>query len=109
MQKLELNIYDRQLKKDIKQGIPKEFLKYDDVTEWIIFLEAIFESYHQLKTIMYSKQKADRIESTKTRLKEIINSIKADPDDWIVSVENDHVSFKPLKVEKYAKKHKSSR
>lgn len=104
MQKLELNIYDRQLKKDIKQGIPKEFLKYDDVTEWIIFLEAIFESYHQLKTIMYSKQKADRIESTKTRLKEIINSIKADPDDWIVSVENDHVSFKPLKVEKYAKK-----
>lgn len=104
MQKLELNIYEQQLKKDIKKSIPNAFKKFNEASEWLIFLETILDAYNQLKTVLYTKQKADRIESTKRRLAEIIENIRNSPDDWIVSVDEDHVSFKPLKVDKYAEK-----
>lgn len=104
MQKLELNIYEQQLKKDIKKNIPNTFKKFEEASEWLIFLETILSSYNELKTVLYTKQKADRIESTKRRLSEIIENIRNSPDDWIVSVDEDHVSFKPLKVDKYAEK-----
>lgn len=104
MQKLELNIYESQLKKDIKKSIPSRFKNLEDPSDWLIFLETIFEDYNRLKTILFPKQKADRIESTKRRLKEIIENIKKDPEDWIVVQEDDYISFKPLKVDKYAQK-----
>ncbi len=104
MHKLELNIYDKQLQKDLNQTIPKQMLQYDDVEEWIIFLEAIFDSYNDINTTYLTKQKADRIEQTKRKIKEITENIKKHPKNWIVSVEDDFVSFKPLKVDMYAEK-----
>ena len=42
--------------------------------------------------------------STKRKIKEITVNIKNDPENWIVSTEDDLVSFKPLKVDNYAEK-----
>lgn len=104
MHKLELNIHNKQLQKDINETIPKEMMNYTDVKDWVAFLEAIYDSYNTLRVNEYTRQKADRIEHTKRKIKEITVNIKNDPDNWIVSTEDDLVSFKPLKVDNYAEK-----
>ena len=104
MHKLELNIHNKQLQKDVNEVIPKNMMNYTDVKDWIAFLEAIFDSYNAINTTMLTKQKGDRIEHTKRKIKEITENIKKDPQDWVVSTEEDLVSFKPLKVDKYAEK-----
>lgn len=104
MHKLELNIYNKQLKKDLNQTIPKEMASYTDVKDWIAFLEAIFDSYNALNLNDYTKQKSDRIGHTKRKIKEITENIKNDPTNWIVAPDKELVSFKPLKVNKYAEK-----
>lgn len=102
MHKLELNIYNKQLQKDIQQSIPKRMIDYDDVKDWVAFLEAIHESYNKINIKQLTKQKADRITHTKRKIGEITKNIKTNPQDWIVSPEEDMVSFKPLRVDKYA-------
>lgn len=104
MHKLELNIYNKQLQKDINEIIPRDMMGYTDVKDWIAFLEAIYDSYNELRINEYTKQKADRIEHTKRKIKEITINIKNDPENWIVSTEDGMVSFKPLKVDSYAEK-----
>lgn len=104
MHKLELNIYNKQLQKDINEIIPRDMMGYTDVKDWIAFLEAIYDSYNELRINEYTKQKADRIEHTKRKIKEITINIKNDPENWIVSTEEGMVSFKPLKVDSYAEK-----
>lgn len=103
MHKLELNLYNKQLQKDIQEVIPREMMTYTDIKDWIAFLEAIFDSYNAINTNNLTKQKGDRIERTKRKIKEITANIKKNPDDWVVSTEDGSVSFKPLKVDKYAK------
>lgn len=103
MHKLELNLYNKQLKKDIKESIPSNMMGYEDIKEWILFLEAIFDSYNEINTKALTKQKGDRIEHTRRKIKEITKNIKDNPDNWVVSLEDDSVSFKPLKVDGYAK------
>ena len=71
MHKLELNISDKQLKKDINQSIPREMMSFTDIKDWIAFLESIFDSYNDIYTNNLTKKKADRIERTKRKLKEI--------------------------------------
>ncbi|RAP48967.1 MAG: ATP-dependent helicase [Methanosphaera sp. rholeuAM74] len=102
MHKLELNIYNKQIQKDIQQSIPKRMIEYDDVKDWVAFLEAIHESYNKINIKQLTKQKADRINHTKRKIGEITKNIKTNPHDWIVSPEEDMVSFKPLRVDKYA-------
>lgn len=103
MNKLELNIHNRQLQKDINTTIPREMMSYTDIKDWIAFLEATFDSYNDINTNQLTKQKGDRIERVKRKIKEITQNIKNNPQDWVVSIEDDTVSFKPLKVDKYAK------
>lgn len=102
MHKLELNISDKQLKKDINQSIPREMMSFTDIKDWIAFLESIFDSYNDIYTNNLTKKKADRIERTKRKLKEITENIKKNPENWVVSFEGEVVSFKPLKVDMYA-------
>lgn len=104
MHKLELNVYSKQLQKDVNETIPKGMMEYTDVKDWIAFLEAIHDSYNELNINDYTKLKADRIEHTKRKIKEITINIKEDPGNWVVSTQEDMVSFKPLKVDKYAEK-----
>lgn len=103
MHKLELNLYNKQLQKDIQESIPREMMSYTDIKDWIAFLEAIFDSYNSINTTVLTKQKGDRIEHTKRKIKEITENIKSNPEDWVVSTEDNSVSFKPLKIDKYAK------
>ena len=102
MHKLELNIYNTQLQKDINESIPAGMKEYTDVKEWILFLEAIFDGYNTINTTILAKQKADRIEHTKRKIKEITENIKNNPENWVVDVDEDMVSFKPLNIDEYA-------
>ncbi|MBE6488548.1 MAG: ATP-dependent DNA helicase [Methanosphaera stadtmanae] len=103
MHKLELNLYNKQLQKDIQETIPRQMRNYTDIKDWIAFLEAIFDEYNKINTKRLTKQKGDRIEHTKRKIKEITQNIKNNPEDWVVSPDESSVSFKPLKVDKYAK------
>jgi Rad3-related DNA helicase len=103
MHKLELNLFNKQIKKDINRTIPQNMKDFTTTKDWILFLEAIFDNYNAINTTQLTKQKSDRIEHTKRKIKEITENIKKDPEDWIVSLEEDMVSFKPLKINKYAK------
>ena len=53
MHKLELNIYNKQLQKDINQTVPKNMMEYTDIKDWVAFLEAIYESYNEINTKEY--------------------------------------------------------
>lgn len=103
MNKLELNIHNKQLQKDINTTIPREMMSYTDIKDWVSFLEATYDSYKDINTNQLTKQKGDRIERVKRKIKEITNNIKNNPQNWVVSIEDDTVSFKPLKVDEYAK------
>lgn len=103
MNKLELNIHNKQLQKDINTTIPREMMSYTDIKDWVAFLEATYDSYKDINTNQLTKQKGDRIERVKRKIKEITNNIKNNPQNWVVSIEDDTVSFKPLKVDEYAK------
>lgn len=102
MHKLELNVYNKQLQKDINEIIPPGMMEYTDVKDWIAFLEAIHDSYNELNTKEYTKQKADKINHTKRKIYEITKNIKEEPENWVVSTQKDMVSFKPLTIDKYA-------
>ncbi len=102
MGKLELNIYNNQLQNDINQSIPREMRTYTDLKDWVAFLEAIYDSYNEININTLTKQKADRIEHTRRKIKEITGNIKRHPENWVVDPTDDHVSFKPLKIDKYA-------
>lgn len=103
MNKLELNIHNKQLQKDINTTIPREMMSYTDIKDWVAFLEATYDSYKDINTNQLTKQKGDRIERVKRKIKEITNNIKNNPQNWVVSIEDDTVSFKPLKIDEYAK------
>ena len=103
MNKLELNIHNKQLQKDINTTIPREMMSYTDIKDWVAFLEATYDSYNDINTNQLTKQKGDRIERVKRKIKEISHNIKNNPQNWVVSIEDDTVSFKPLKVDEYAK------
>ncbi len=102
MGKLELNIYNKQLQNDINQSIPREMRSYTDLKDWIAFLEAIYDSYNEININTLTKQRADTIEHTRRKIKEITTNIKNDPENWVVDPSIDHVSFKPLTIDKYA-------
>ncbi|MCD7781506.1 MAG: ATP-dependent DNA helicase [Methanosphaera sp.] len=104
MSKLELNIYNKQLENDINQSIPHQMKTYTDLKDWVAFLESIYDSYNSINVNNLTKQKADRIEHTRRKIKEITSNIKNDPENWVVDPSEDMVSFKPLRVDKYAYK-----
>ncbi|MDO5851544.1 MAG: ATP-dependent DNA helicase [Methanobacteriaceae archaeon] len=101
MHKLELNLYNARLKKDIKREIPSEMRTYTDVKDWVAFLESVYDSYSDLNTERLTKQKLAHVEQIKRKIMEITKNIKKDPKNWIVAPDKDEVSFKPLKVDNY--------
>ena len=79
MSTMEVTLYNRTLEKDISKVISDETLK-----------DA-------------SKNKADRIRSTISRLKTLKNNLESEPKNWVIDTEETGVVFKPLRVHHYAK------
>ena len=103
MNTMEVNLYNSRLEKDISKVISKETLNDGEVEDWIIEITAIGEAYEDIDIKDLSKNKAERIRSTVSRLKTLKNNLENEPENWVIDSDDAGVSFKPLKVHHYAK------
>lgn len=103
MNTMELALYNRRLEKDIKKKINLSMLKDKNHEDWIMEIDAIKDSYRDIEIKDLPKNKADRINSTISRLKQLKENLENEPKNWIIDPSNDGVYFKPLKVHHYAK------
>ena len=103
MKTMEVNLYNRTLEKDISRTISKETLKDGELEDWIAEISAISESYEDIEIKDLSKNKAERIRSTVSRLKTLKNNLENEPKNWAIDSNEAGVSFKPLRVHHYAK------
>lgn len=103
MNRMEVNLLNQRLEKDIKKTIPPQMLNYEDPEEWIIFIEILYNAYKDINTKNLPKNRADRIISTRFRLGELLNNLEDNAENWVVDPTLGGVSFKPLKIDTYAK------
>ncbi len=103
MSTMEVNLYNNRLEKDISKVISKETLKDGELEDWIMEIGAIGESYEDIDIKDLSKNKADRIRSTISRLKTLKKNLETEPKNWVIDSDENGVSFKPLRVHHYAK------
>ena len=103
MSTMEVTLYNRVLEKDINKIMPKSILEDGELEDWVMQIEAIRESYDEIDLKEVSKNKADRIRSTKGRLKTLKRNLEKEPRNWVIDTDETSVSFKPLRVNHYAK------
>ncbi len=103
MKILEVNLYNRRLEKDIQKVISPKTIHSGEVEDWIMEIEAIYDAYEDIEVKDLPKNKADRIKSTISRLKSLKDNLKNEPRNWVIDPNEEGVSFKPLKVNHYAK------
>jgi Rad3-related DNA helicase len=103
MKQMEVSLLNRRLEKDIKKTIPPQMLNYEDPEEWIILIEILYNAYKDINTKNLPKNMADRILSTGFRLRELLSNLEDDAENWVVDPSSGGVSFKPLKINTYAK------
>lgn len=102
MRRMEVNLLNQRLEKDIKKTIPPQMLNFEDPEDWIIFVEILYNAYKDIKTQNLPKNKGDRIVSTRFRLGELLANLEEHPENWVVDPTPGGVSFKPLKIDLYA-------
>lgn len=103
MSTMEVTLYNSTLERDIHKQISKETLKYGELKDWIMEVEAIKEAYEDIDISDFPKNKADRFKSTITRLRTLNNNLDKEPNNWVIDSDEYGVSFKPLRVHHYAK------
>ncbi len=102
MKTMEINLYNRQLEKDIKKVISPQTLKSNEKGEWIMEIDAIQGHYSDIEIKDLPTNKADRINSTIARLKSLKTNLEKEPGNWVIDADENGVSFKPLRVNHYA-------
>ena len=102
MRTMEINLYNRQLEKDIKKVISPQTLKSAEKGEWIMEIEAIQGHYSDIEIKDLPTNKADRINSTIAKLKALKTNLEKEPGNWVIDSDEHGVSFKPLRVNHYA-------
>ena len=103
MNTMELTLYNKRLAKDINKRINPNILKEKDYKDWIMEIDAIKDAYSDIEIKDLPKNKADRINSTIARLKQLKENLENEPKNWIIDPLPEGVSFKPLRVHHYAK------
>lgn len=102
---MEVNLYNQRLEKDINRVISPSTIKDGEHKDWIMEIEAITDAYDDIDIKELSKNKADRVRSTISRLKTLSKNLKNEPKNWVIDVNENNVSFKPLRIHKYAENH----
>ena len=102
MRTMEINLYNRQLEKDIKKVISPQTLQSAEKGEWIMEIDAIQCHYSDIELKDLPTNKADRINSTIAKLKALKTNLQKEPGNWVIDADEHGVSFKPLKVNHYA-------
>ena len=103
MRSMELNLYNKRLEKDIKKAISPNTLVNGDYKDWIMEIDAIYDSYRDIDIKDLPKNKAERIHSTAVRLRQLKDNLENEPKNWVIDPNKSGVSFKPLRVHSYAK------
>ncbi|KZX15973.1 helicase C-terminal domain-containing protein [Methanobrevibacter curvatus] len=103
MRILELNLYNKRLEKDIRRTISRRTVKDGEISDWKLEIEGIYEAYREIDLSKLSINKADRIRSTTLRLKQLCENLEKEPKNWVIDGNEVGVSFKPLKINQYAK------
>ena len=103
MATMEVALYNRVLENDINRRISEQTIKDGELKDWIMEVDAIRESYEEIDLKDVKKNKADRIRSTISRLKTLLNNLEKEPKNWVIDAEETGVVFKPLRVHNYAK------
>ena len=93
MRTMEINLYNRQLEKDIKKVISPQTLKSAEKGEWIMEIDAIQGHYSDIEI---------KVNSTISKLKALKTNLEKEPGNWVIDADENGVSFKPLKVNHYA-------
>jgi Rad3-related DNA helicase len=102
MQRLEVNLYNRRLEREIKKKIPPSMMKYHDPQEWILFVESLYDDYQDINLKTIPKRSADRVNRMKMNLSELSRNMENNPENWVVDTSPGGVSFKPLRINTYA-------
>ena len=102
MKTMEINLYNRQLEKDIKKVISPQTLKSAEKGEWIMEIDAIQGHYSDIEIKDLPTNKADRINSTIAKLKSLKTNLEKETGNWVIDADEHGVSFKPLRVNHYA-------
>jgi ATP-dependent DNA helicase DinG len=102
MRRMEVQLSNKTLEKDVKKSIPRSMMNYSDPKEWIIFIQSIYQDYKDMSLTKMPKNKADRINRTKLRLSELMTNLEENPKNWVVDGADGGVTFKPLKIDVYA-------
>jgi Rad3-related DNA helicase len=105
MQRLEVNLYNRRLQREIKKTIPPSMMKHKEPQEWILFVESLYDDYQDIDLKKIPKRSADRVNRMKMNLSELSRNLENTPDNWVVDTGPGGVSFKPLRVNTYAADH----
>jgi|GEM_PF-148742 len=104
MKTMEIDIYNNQLKKDVDSNISSYTLASEDPKDWIAEISSIKKSYDNIDISEISdKNERVRINYISSDLKELKNNLKDEGDNWVIDVNGDVISFKPLEVSSYAK------
>ncbi|MDR2830786.1 MAG: ATP-dependent DNA helicase [Methanobrevibacter sp.] len=102
MRILEVNLYNKQLERDIKKTLTKDALLTNDPQNWILEIEAITEAYNEIPLKTLPVNKMDRIKATTKRLKQLKENLEKEPKNWVIDTTDVSVSFKPLRINNYA-------
>ena len=103
MSTMEVTLYNRTLEKDISKIMSDSILKDGELEDWIMEVDAIRDAYEDIDLKDESKNKADRIRSTISRLKTLKINLEKEPRNWVIDTDETSVTFKPLRVHQYAK------
>ncbi len=102
MRRLEVNLYNRRLQREVKKSIPPRMMGETNPQEWIMFLESLYDDYQDISLKKLPKNRADRINQMKMNLSELSRNLENTPENWVVDTSPSGVSFKPLRVNTYA-------
>ena len=103
MSTMEVTLYNRTLEKDISKIMSDSILKDGELEDWIMEVDAIRDAYEDIDLKDESKNKAERIRSTISRLKTLKINLEKEPRNWVIDTDETSVTFKPLRVHQYAK------
>ncbi len=103
MRTMEVNLYNTRIQKDINKVISAQTLKDGQLKDWILEVEALQDAYEDIELVNIPANKADRIRSTVSKLKNLRVNLEKEPKNWVIDADEYGVSFKPLKVHHYAK------
>lgn len=103
MKRMEVILNFKRLESDIKKVISPTTLSSSNAKDWILEIEALYDAYKELSIKDLSKNKIERINRQTRSLKQLKENLKNEPRNWVIDVNEDHVAFKPLRVNQYAK------